>query len=237
MHDQWPPLPILHQQRKHSGQGPGHVDDTARKVLKNAGYLSRVVRRKPYISMTKRLKWIAFARDHIHKPLEFWRTVIFSNESKLCIFGIKGRKLVWRKPCTALQKEHLVPTVKYDGDGVMMWECMASNGVESSFSFKHGNDPKHTAKIVKLWLLYNVVNQLHTPSRSPDLNPIEHLRDLLKRRIHQHNVSSKDMLKSVLKDEWEKIIAEETTILVNSMPKRLQEFLKRRSYPTSYYPF
>ncbi|GFW21220.1 transposable element Tcb2 transposase [Trichonephila clavipes] len=107
-------------------------------------------------------------------------------------------------------------------------------GLESSFSFKHGNDPKHTAKIVKLWLLHNVVNQLHTPSRSPDLNPIEHLRDLLKRRIHQHNVSSKDMLKSVLKDEWEKIIAEETTILVNSMPKRLQEFLKRRSYPTSY---
>ncbi|GFU97388.1 transposable element Tcb1 transposase [Trichonephila clavipes] len=70
------------------------------------------------------------------------------------------------------------------------------------------------------------------PPQSPDLNPIEHLWDLLEGKIRQHNISSKDMLKSVLKDEWEKISAEETTKLVNSMSKRLQEVLE--SYPTSY---
>ncbi|GFT09579.1 integrase catalytic domain-containing protein [Trichonephila clavipes] len=53
---------------------------------------------------------------------------------------------------------------------------------------------------------------------SPDLNPTEHLWDLLERRIGQHNISSKDVLKSVLQDEWEEIRAEETTRL-NSMPK------------------
>ncbi|GFY30688.1 uncharacterized protein TNCV_3118481 [Trichonephila clavipes] len=36
------------------------------------------------------------------------------------------------------------------------------------------------------------------------------------------------MLKSALKDEWEKISAEETTKLINSIPKRLQEVLERR---------
>ncbi|GFY35182.1 hypothetical protein TNCV_5045561 [Trichonephila clavipes] len=45
-------------------------------------------------------------------------------------------------------------------------------------------------------------------------------------RIRQHNVSSKDMLKSVLKDQWEKISAEETTRFVSSMLKRLQKVLK-----------
>ncbi|GFV10495.1 transposable element Tc1 transposase [Trichonephila clavipes] len=103
--------------------------DTARKILKKARYHSRVVRRKRYISMTNRLKRIAFEKDHIHKLLEFWRTVILSNEGKFCIFGIKGCKLVWRKPCTELQKEHLVPTVKHGVGGVMMWGCMASNDV------------------------------------------------------------------------------------------------------------
>ncbi|GFV93158.1 transposable element Tc1 transposase [Trichonephila clavipes] len=71
-------------------------EDTARKILKKAGYRSRVVPRKPYISMTNWLKRIAFSKDHIHKPLEFWRTVIFSDEDNFSIFGIKDRKLVWR---------------------------------------------------------------------------------------------------------------------------------------------
>ncbi|GFT59455.1 hypothetical protein TNCV_3405781 [Trichonephila clavipes] len=48
---------------------------------------------------------------------------------------------------------------------------------------------------------------------------IEHLRDLLERRIRQHNISGKNMLKSVLKDEWEKISAEEIIRLINSMLK------------------
>ncbi|GFW18125.1 transposable element Tcb1 transposase [Trichonephila clavipes] len=73
-------------------------------------------------------------------------------------------------------------------------------GLGSSFRFQHDNDPKHSAEIVTLWLLYNVPNQLHTPPQSPYLNPIEHLWDLVECKIHQHNISSKDMLKSVLKD-------------------------------------
>ncbi|GFW22444.1 transposable element Tcb1 transposase [Trichonephila clavipes] len=77
-------------------------------------------------------------------------------------------------------------------------------GLESSFHVRYYNDPKHTTKIVELWLLYNVPNQLHIPSQSPDLNPTEFLWDFMQHRIHQHNIYSKDMLKSVLKDEWEK---------------------------------
>ncbi|GFW20171.1 transposable element Tc1 transposase [Trichonephila clavipes] len=62
--------------------------DTARKILKKAGYRSRVARRKLYISVINRLKRIAFVKEHINKPPEFWRTIIFSDESKFCTFGI-----------------------------------------------------------------------------------------------------------------------------------------------------
>ncbi|GFU85145.1 transposable element Tc1 transposase [Trichonephila clavipes] len=98
----------------------------------------------------------------------------------------------------------------------------------SSFCFQHDKDPKHTAEIVKLWLLYNIPNHLHTPPQSPHLNPIEHLWDSLERRICQYNTSSKDMLKSALKDKWEKMNAKETTRLVQSMPTRVREVFKRR---------
>ncbi|GFT86420.1 transposable element Tc1 transposase [Trichonephila clavipes] len=186
--------------------------DTARKISKKAGYRSRVARRKLYISMSNRLKRIAFVKEHINKPPEFRRTIIFSEESKFCIFGIKGRKLLWRKPCTELQKEQLVPTVKHGGGGIMAWgESATKLGLGSSFSFQHDNDPKHSTELVKLWQFYKVPKQLHKLPQSPDLNPVEHPWNLLERKIRQHSISSKDMLKSVLKDEWEKISAEETT--------------------------
>ncbi|GFW88525.1 hypothetical protein TNCV_3552931 [Trichonephila clavipes] len=44
-----------------------------------------------------------------------------------------------------------------------------------SSSIRHDNHAKHTAEIVKLWLLYNVPNQLHMSPQSSDLNPTEHL--------------------------------------------------------------
>ncbi|GFU17207.1 transposable element Tc1 transposase [Trichonephila clavipes] len=74
-------------------------------------------------------KRLDFANEHINEPPQFWEKVLFSDESKFCIFGIKGRKLVWRKQGTAFEKENIVPTVKYGGGGVMVWGCMAANGV------------------------------------------------------------------------------------------------------------
>ncbi|GFW56490.1 transposable element Tcb1 transposase [Trichonephila clavipes] len=105
-------------------------------------------------------------------------------------------------------------------------ESATKLGLGSSLRFQHNNNSKHTDKIVKLWLLNNVPNQLHTPAQSPDLNPIEHLWDLLERKIRQRNTSNKDMQKRVLKDEWEKISAEEKTKLVYSIPKLLQKVLE-----------
>lgn len=181
--------------------------ETIRRVLRKANYHGRVARKKPFISKVNRDKRIAFATKHISEPADFWKNVIFSDESKFNIFGSDGQCYVWRKPNSELLPQNTIPTVKHGGGSVLVWGCMSANGVGnlvfvdgimdkmkyldilknnlkqsaqklnlgSSFIFQQDNDPKHTAKIVQLWLLYNCKMQLHTPPQSPDLNVIENL--------------------------------------------------------------
>ena len=78
-------------------------------------------------------------------------------------------------------------------------------GSGDNFIFMQDNHPKHTAHNTKMWLLYNVHKQLQTPSQSPDINPIEHLWDVLGRKIRSRVISNKRDLKTALVKEWDKI--------------------------------
>lgn len=64
---------------------------------------SRKTRRKTFISLFNRKKRIEFASNYINKPPEFWKQVIFFDESEFCLFGLKE---------TDLQNQNLVGTVK-----------------------------------------------------------------------------------------------------------------------------
>ncbi|GFV83996.1 transposable element Tc1 transposase [Trichonephila clavipes] len=48
-------------------------------------------------------------------------------------------------------------------------------GLGSNFIYQQDNDPKHTAFVVKEWLLYHCRNQLNTPPQLLTLNVIENL--------------------------------------------------------------
>ncbi|GFU43876.1 transposable element Tc1 transposase [Trichonephila clavipes] len=94
--------------------------ETARRVLRKAGYNGRVARKKPLIVKRNRVKRLKFAKEHILKPQQFWNEVIFSDECKFNIFGSDGRLMVWRKPNTSHHPKHTTPTVKHGGGSVMI---------------------------------------------------------------------------------------------------------------------
>jgi len=87
---------------------------TIRRIINKSGYMSCVARKKTYISKINLEKWVQFANDNISKPPEFWKSIIFSYESKIYIFGIGGKK--WRKSGKALKKQNLLPLFKH-GEG------------------------------------------------------------------------------------------------------------------------
>ena len=68
----------------------------------------------------------------------------------------------------------------------------------NNWIFQQDRDPKHTAYVVKSWLLYNVPKQLHSPPQSPDFNPIEHAWNYLGRKVRKHRITNINMLKNIL---------------------------------------
>ena len=73
-----------------------------------------------------------------------------------------------------------------------------------SFTFQHGNDPKHIAKRTKPWLKDRKVNVLEWPSQSPDLNPIENLWIGLKRAVHCRSPQNLTEFEQFCKEDWAK---------------------------------
>ncbi|GFX98856.1 transposable element Tcb2 transposase [Trichonephila clavipes] len=68
-------------------------------------------------------------------------------------------------------------------------------GLDESFPLQQDNDPKHTARVVREWLLYNVRKQVKTPPQSAELNPIKHLWYYLDRQIRKQEIKTKNDFK------------------------------------------
>lgn len=60
---------------------------TVRRRLCEANLLARSPRKVPHV-----LKGIQFAKEHIHWPKEKWRNILWTDESKIVLFGSKGRR-------------------------------------------------------------------------------------------------------------------------------------------------
>lgn len=106
----------------------------------------------------------------------------------------------------------------------------------NNFIFQHDNDPKHTSRLAKNWLLDNSIEVLDWPAQSPDLNPIEHLWFYLKNKLSDYEESPASMhgLRSRLIQEWQEIPKEVCVNLIKSMPKRISAVLKSRGGYTKY---
>ncbi|GFY17903.1 transposable element Tcb1 transposase [Trichonephila clavipes] len=102
-------------------------------------------------------------------------------------------------------------------------------GISRHFKLYQDNDPKYTADMCKLWVLYHCPSVIKTPAQSPDLNPIEHVRDYLQQKVYEHQISNKQE-----EEEWTKIDRSFCKKLIQSMPNRSREVISSKGGPARY---
>jgi transposase len=103
--------------------------------------------------------------------------------------------------------------------------------------FQQDNDPKHTSNLVKDYLKEQSYKVMEWPAQSPDLNPIENMWSLLKRRLNEFDSAPKgmeDLNERVTKVWYEQMKEEECQKVIESMPKRIKACIEAKGRWTKY---
>ncbi len=119
---------------------------------------------------------------------------------------------------------------------------------DADFIFQQDLAPAHTAKSTKSWLYDHGVGVLDWPANSPDLNPIENLWGIVKRKMRNKRPKNADEAtvketwghcplskKATVKETWASIPPQQCHKLITSMPRRIEAVIKAKGAPTKYW--
>ncbi|GFU96490.1 transposable element Tc1 transposase [Trichonephila clavipes] len=132
----------------------------------------------------------------------YWQKVVFSDESRF-VFGTDDNRVwVWRT----------LP--KWSPRGI----------------FQQDNARPHTARVAQDFLRH--FQTLPWLARSPDLSPVEHVWDQLKRQMP--SCYSVHDLELAVHDLWAHLPQDSKRCLINSMPDRVAAYIAAGGGPTRY---
>jgi len=94
--------------------------------------------------------------------------------------------------------------------------------INGSITFQQDSAPCHKAKSIMNWLQTKNVRVLKWPGNSLDLNLIENLWTMIKKKVSTSNPTTMDELKRIIKEVWCKDIDQDVCKnLTDSMPSRI----------------
>lgn len=102
--------------------------------------------------------------------------------------------------------------------------------------FMDDNARPHRARVVTDLLRQEAIDTLQWPAMSPDMNPIEHLWDVIGRKIQARNPPCQNLnqLRAALVEEWQRIPIGTLRRLVQGMRRRVAELYRKRGGYTTY---
>jgi transposase len=94
---------------------------TVRNGLKKIGMKAVVKKKRPFLTKHQRKERMDFALSHQDWTIEDWKTVVWSDETKVNRLGSDGRKWVWKKAGEGLSDRVVEGTQKFGGGSLMLW--------------------------------------------------------------------------------------------------------------------
>ncbi|GFU56197.1 transposable element Tc3 transposase [Trichonephila clavipes] len=190
-----------------------------------------------------------------------WQIAVFSDESRFVLGTDDNRARVWRHPGEWYNSPpHTVLRHTARTAGVMVWGAIAYdsrstlivirgtltgqrhvddilrphvgpflNGLPGAI-FQQDDARPHTARVAQDFLRH--FQTLPWPARSPDLSPVEHVWDQLKRQMPScHSVHD---LELAVQDLWAQLPLDNIRCLINSMSDRVVACIAAGGGPTRY---
>ena len=239
---------------------------TVKRRLKVHGIVARRAAERCALLVGHRQARLNWARLHRAWIDQQWDRVIFTDECRFQLESHDGRQRVYRRRgerfssncvSTASDKRGLMvwggvttngrtDLVVFNGSVTArryINEVLQANVLP--FLAQHGrqhifqqdNAPAHSAHLTRNFFQQNQIDVMTPwPSRSPDLNVIEHVWDKMKRDIRSQNPPPRTIqqLQRAVVNSWQNIPQNFIKTLVRSMERRCQEVINARGGYTHY---
>ena len=236
------------------------------RILYRSGLASYVAKIKPILTKRMVKSRIEFCKKYKDKSVEFWRRVIFSDETFIHInLGGPINRVRRFKSTNPLSPKFTKKTCKFPIK-LMIWSCFCYHGfgriqicesnmnseyykqtletkllpsihdfgIENPIHLDDSARPHRTSSIIE-WHDQNGIAKICWPGNSPDLNPIENLWAILKRKLSIKVIRNKrQLIENAIKVWSHEISSEFAKSLADSMPERIKKCLENKGYPTKY---
>ncbi|KAG2461149.1 TCB1 transposase, partial [Polypterus senegalus] len=123
-----PMVTLSELQRSSVERGEPSRRTTISAAIHQSGLYDRVARRKPLLSKRNMVARMEFAKRHLKDSQTMKNKLLWSDETKIELFGVNTRRHFWRKPGTAHHQANTIPTVKHGGGSIMLWGCFSAAG-------------------------------------------------------------------------------------------------------------
>lgn len=238
---------------------------TVRNRLHEAGLRARHPNRVPALTARHRRQRLEYANRYRHWNLMQWGHVLFTDESRFNLHGSDRRPLVWRRRGERFRQNFVRPVVAYGGGSVMVWAGVSRSWRtplvtvrgnltarryidqllrpivlprrqnQRRFVLMQDNARPHTANVTRRFFQRHDITVLPHPPMSPDLNPIEHVWDIMGRRLRREypNLHNLGELEHALQRIWNTIPQVQISRCIN-MAERLRAVIESRGGNTRY---